>query len=712
MADVPDPDVQPDLGPALGEHHRLGLGDISLEPRDRGGDLGQDPGRVLGLDQETGLERPGEGRVPGHLDQPLTVQDLLGHERATERMDAQPLPRRDVPDDGLTLDRRAALRQLDHLSIDVLDPDPRSRARSELGRRFPEQARPARRDPAGGEDGCDEFGVDDDLAEPRLPVKLLHGRGFRAEGGGQLPGEVLLPPEFGGEDVLGDLPFPELPSQGDARRPALEVEPALELLARAGGRGRGEQAPRRRPLVRRQDLHDVPRLENGLERRRGAVDPGPGRVEPDLRVDLEGEVEGRGAGREVDDFSLGSEDVDLLRDEVCFQIAQELPRVLLLLEEGGHFAEPVEPTVLFHRAGRRIVLVQPMGGDAVLGEIVHLPGPDLDLEHLPSLGDERRVQGLVEIGLGHGDEIAEPLGQVGPALVDDAEEGVAVLDGVGDDPQGQEVEDLVEGDVPPLHLAPDAVGALDPGEDLGRDAVFPDELLERPLHGLEVRLGRLSPGLHGRGDLGELPGGHVAKGQVLELGPDAPHAQPVGDRGVDVERLAGDLSLPLLVEVTEGLEVVDPVGQLDEDDPDIVGHGQDDLPDGLGPADFGRHLLDPADLGHALDQGGDLLAEILADVRGCRVRVLEDVVEEGGDERRLVEPHVGEVVGHFERMAEIGFPGTADLPFVGLAGEYVGLLEDEGLFFADVGGGLFEDVVKPDHGRTASLVRGSRRANA
>ena len=191
----------------------------------------------------------------------------------------------------------------------------------------------------------------------------------------------------------------------------------------------------------------------------------------------------------------------------------------------------------------------------------------------------------------------------------------------------------------------------------------------------------MSPGLFGGGDLGEFLRGHVAERQVLELGPDAPHAEPVGDRGVDVERFAGDLPPPYLVEVLEGLEVVDPVGQLDEDDPDVVGHRQDDLPDGLGPADFGRHLLDPADLGHALDQVGDLLAEILADVRGRRVRVLENVVEEGGDERCLVELHVGQVVGHFERMAEIGFPGTADLPFVGLAREHVGFLEDEAPLF-------------------------------
>src|SRR4030065_140620 len=78
----------------------------------------------------------------------------------------------------------------------------------------------------------------------------------------------------------------------------------------------------------------------------------------------------------------------------------------------------------------------------------------------------------------------------------------------------------------------------------------------------------------------------------------------------------------------------------------------------------------------------------------------------GGDECRLVELHVGEVVRHLERMAEVGLPGTADLPLVGLAGEDVGLAEGGNLLLADVGSDLFEDVVKPDHGGTASPVRG------
>ena len=62
------------------------------------------------------------------------------------------------------------------------------------------------------------------------------------------------------------------------------------------------------------------------------------------------------------------------------------------------------------------------------------------------------MEGLIEIGLGHGDEIAEALGDGGPFLMDDPQGGIAVLDGVGDDPEGEEIVDLAEIDLLSLHL--------------------------------------------------------------------------------------------------------------------------------------------------------------------------------------------------------------------------------------------------------------------
>ena len=97
---------------------------------------------------------------------------------------------------------------------------------------------------------------------------------------------------------------------------------------------------------------------------------------------------------------------------------------VLLGVEIDHLAQPFQPLVLFHQPGAVLVLVFPMGGDPVLGQGVHVPRPDLDLEGLLVLGEDGGVQRSVEVGLGHGDEIAEPVGKRRPFLVDDAQGGV------------------------------------------------------------------------------------------------------------------------------------------------------------------------------------------------------------------------------------------------------------------------------------------------
>ena len=59
-----------------------------------------------------------------------------------------------------------------------------------------------------------------------------------------------------------------------------------------------------------------------------------------------------------------------------------------------------------------------------------------------------------------------------PQVVDDAENGVAVLHGVGDDAHGVEVVDLVDADALAQQFLVDAVEALDAAFDAAGDAGF------------------------------------------------------------------------------------------------------------------------------------------------------------------------------------------------------------------------------------------------
>ena len=187
-----------------------------------------------------------------------------------------------------------------------------------------------------------------------------------------------------------------------------------------------------------EDLDGVARRERGVERHEAAVDPGADAPVADVGVDRVGEVDRRGAGGERDDLALGREDEDLVVLEVDLQRLHELAGVGGLLLPVDHALQPEQ--VL----GRLALLVAPVRGDAVLGAPVHLLGADLHLDRLARRPDDRGVQRLVEVELGHRDVVLEPALHRLPHRVDRAQRGVAVLHRLDDDADADEVLDVVE----------------------------------------------------------------------------------------------------------------------------------------------------------------------------------------------------------------------------------------------------------------------------
>lgn len=110
-----------------------------------------------------------------------------------------------------------------------------------------------------------------------------------------------------------------------------------------------------------------------------------------------------------------------------------------------------------------------MSGDAVFGDVVHFPGSNLYFNGLSPGPDNRRVQGLVVIGLGHGNVVLEAVRQGLPQAVDDTQDTVAVLDVVDDDPDGEEIIDLAQVAVIFFHFLINAVKMLGPAVDFAVD---------------------------------------------------------------------------------------------------------------------------------------------------------------------------------------------------------------------------------------------------
>ena len=127
------------------------------------------------------------------------------------------------------------------------------------------------------------------------------------------------------------------------------------------------------------------------------------------------------------------------------------------------------------------------------------------------------------------------------------------------------------------------------------------------------------------------------EGEVLELPFERVDPEPVREGCVDLERLLRLLHLLLLAEVLDRPHVVEPVGELDEDDPHVLGHRDDHLAVVLRLRLLAAGELDPGQLGDALDELRDLRAELRAHLVELGVRVLDDVVQKRRRDRLLVE---------------------------------------------------------------------------
>ena len=231
--------------------------------------------------------------------------------------------------------------------------------------------------------------------------------------------------------------------------------------------------------------------------------------------------------------------------------------------------------------------------------------------------------------------------------MDDAKRRVAVLDAIGNDAERHEVVHLIELDALALQLLVDAVEALQASVDrldghLGLAQLRGDRLLEV----LDLDLGGLALALDFGGQRLITGGIEVLERQFFELVLDLAHPEAVRDRSIDVERLLGGPQPPVFGHVRQRAHVVQTIGELDQDDADVVDHGQQHLAEVLCLPFLARRERDGADLGHPFDHVGDFGTEVLLNLLDRRQGVFDDVMQQPGGDGNRVEPHFGENAGN------------------------------------------------------------------
>ena len=167
------------------------------------------------------------------------------------------------------------------------------------------------------------------------------------------------------------------------------------------------------------------------------------------------------------------------------------------------------------------------------------------------------------------------------------------------------------------------------------------------------------------------------EGQVFQLLAHVLHAdaaRPAARRCPPFPGRCGG-ACPALSMIAQGAHVVQPVGQLHQQHADVAGDGQHQLAEILRLLGALGENFQLGELGDAVHQTGDLLAEILLDVLIGDQRVLDRVVQQRGHDGGHVELELGEDGGDFQRMGEIGIARGAELLAMRGHGIDIGLVE-------------------------------------
>ena len=142
-----------------------------------------------------------------------------------------------------------------------------------------------------------------------------------------------------------------------------------------------------------------------------------------------------------------------------------------------------------------------------------------------------------------------------------------------------------------------------------------------------------------------------------------------------------------------GAHIVQAVGQLDQDDADVAGHGHQHAAQVLGLSFVAVAELQLAQLGHALHQHQRIRAEALGDDLFIHGGILHHVVEQAGGDGLVVDLQGGQYLRHGQGVHDIGLAAVPQLIAVGGQGQLVSAPQQ-----LLVGGGvvrarLLDDVV-------------------
>ena len=246
---------------------------------------------------------------------------------------------------------------------------------------------------------------------------------------------------------------------------------------------------------------------------------------------------------------------------------------------------------------------------------------------------------------------------------------------MGNNAQRHQIVDLGEFLALALHLLVDGPIVLGAAVDLEALQANAVELVGERLDGLgQIALANLARLSHHARDALVGVGLKVEEGQVLELPFNGAHAQTVSQGRVHVHGLASLKQATILAQGCQRSHVVQTVGKFNDDDANVLGHGEEHL------AQRERLLLvhavdfDVGELGHAIDEIGHRVAKQAGNIGKRSLGILDGIVQQRGAHHVTVHLEIGQNDGHLDGMVDVHLTRAPLLVAMLLGSKAVGLL--------------------------------------
>ena len=242
--------------------------------------------------------------------------------------------------------------------------------------------------------------------------------------------------------------------------------------------------------------------------------------------------------------------------------------------------------------------------------------------------------------------------------MDHPQRTIAFLERIDKDPNRRQIVNLTELFVIPLHFTENAVKVFRPAVDLRLDAdfmqLFPQNH-DRFLDDGFPLLPLLPDLVHQFVILFRF---QIAERQIFQFPLDVGYAQSVRQRRKDLHRFPGDLLLFLRRHRLERAHIVKPVGQFDQNHPDVFRHRQKHLAIVFHLLFFFGLILNPAQFGHAVDQSRNLPAKIFFNLLQRHGRVFDDIMQHCRRNGVGVDLQLRQDSGHTQGMMNIILAGN------------------------------------------------------